>query len=165
MITLLMLLSMNLACNKAATEPARDTGEKIRANQAKPESGATLIEVSQQQPKVPINEILNLPEDQAGLVVAMEEKETAGAAIEKLVAMGPQVVPTLRDVALHGQDIGARGWAITGLQQLPGPEADKALLGIQEYGAAPQLVRTWAAAARKRKHCWPRFERGWDSEQ
>ena len=144
----LLLLSINLACNKAATEPPLDTGEKTQANVDKTRSEAILTDVSQQQPETPINAILNLPEDQAGLVLAMEEKETAGAAVEKLVAMGPQVVPTLRDVALHGQDIGARGWAITGLQQLPGPEADKALLGIQEYGAAPELVRTWAAAAR-----------------
>lgn len=141
----LLLLSMNLACTKAATDQVLDTGKKATVTTDKSGNGATLTEVT---PKRPITEVLNLPEDQAGLVAAMEEKETAGAATEKLVAMGTEVVPTLRDVALHGEDIGARGWAITGLQQIPGPEAEKALLGIQEYGAAPELVRTWAAAAR-----------------
>ena len=144
----LLLLSMNLACTKAATDQVLDTGKKATVTTDKSGNGATLTEVTPQTPKRPITEVLNLPEDQAGLVAAMEEKETAGAATEKLVAMGPEVVPTLRDVALHGEDIGSRGWAITGLQQIPGPEADKALLGIQEYGAAPELVRTWAAAAR-----------------
>ena len=78
MITLL-LLSINLACNKAATEPPLDTGEKTQANVDKTRSEAILTDVSQQQPETPINAILNLPEDQAGLVLAMEEKETAAA--------------------------------------------------------------------------------------
>lgn len=95
-----------------------------------------------------LTEVVNLPEDQQGLVQALEDGETAEAALDKLVAMGPSVVPALRDVALHGSDIGARGWAIQGLTRIDDPSADTALLGIQEYGAAPELVRTWAAAGR-----------------
>lgn len=143
----MLLLSMNLACTKAATDQVMDTGKKGTVTTDKGIAG-TLTEVKPVTPKRPITEVLNLPEDQAGLVAAMEDQKTAAGATEKLVAMGPSVVPTLRDVALHGEDIGARGWAITGLQQIPGAESDKALLGIQEYGAAPELVRTWAAAAR-----------------
>jgi len=56
MITLL-LLSINLACNKAATEPPLDTGEKTQANVDKTRSEAILTDVSQQQPETPINAI------------------------------------------------------------------------------------------------------------
>lgn len=89
---------------------------------------------------------INLPEDQEGLVKALADGETAEPAMVKLVAMGPEVVPTLRDVAMHGTDMGARGWAIQGLSRIEDPAATKALQAIESFGQAPELVRTWAAA-------------------
>lgn len=138
---MLLSLMIGFACTKASTDVIQDTQAQRTA----------LPELTQKDPPPPpprpLDEVVSVPEDLQGLVSALEEAETAEAAASKLTAMGPAAVPTLRDIALHGEDIGARGWAITALQQIPGAEADTALDGIYQYGAAPELVRTWAGAA------------------
>ena len=132
-----LLLTLSLSgCTKAA-EDLLDTGpvEVVHASKAKP-NGTELVRV------------VNVPDDQEGLVLALGETETAQMALDKLVAMGADAVPALRDTALHGTDMSARGWAIQGLARIDHESADTALLGIQDYGQAPELVRTWAIAAR-----------------
>ena len=128
MLTLLALTG----CLRAASDQIDTNGDAV----ADAPKGGELVEV------------VNLPDDQAGLISALADAEQAQNAIPKLVAMGDDAVPALRDTALHGKDIAQRGWAIQALQQIPGQDADTALLGIQDYGQAPELVRTWAAAAR-----------------
>ena len=133
MLTLLFTLS---GCTKAAAD-LLDTGkpEIVATAKAKKKTGE-------------LTRVVNLPDDQAQLAVALGEPDTAQQALDKLVAMGPSAVPTLRDVALHGDDMSARGWAVQGLAQIDDPSADDALDGIQHYTKAPELVRTWAAAGR-----------------
>ncbi len=132
-----LLLSLTLGgCTKDADVFDTDKPEiTATAKAKKPKSGE-------------LTRVVNLPEDQAGLALALAEPDTAQLALEKLVAMGPDAVPALRDTALHGSDMSARGWAIQGLAQIDDESADTALLGIQDYGQAPELVRTWAAAGR-----------------
>ena len=137
---LLLAASFALSCGDKEVE-AEDTGlqNPVAADGKQP--------VGKEQPNTgtqPVN--INLPDDQKGLVDALSDGKTAEPAMMKLVAMGPEVVPTLRDVAMFGTDMGARGWAIQGLSRIKDPSAGTALQAIESFGQAPALVRTWAAA-------------------
>lgn len=134
---LTFVLALSLGCTRAAAD-LLDTGK----------SGPAVVVADDDPKSGELVEVINLPEDQAGLISALADADNAAQAVTKLAAMGNVAVPALRDTALHGKDITARGWAIQALSQIEGEEADTALLGIQDYGQAPELVRTWAAAAR-----------------
>ena len=77
------------------------------------------------------------------LMAALNEPETASDALDELVRRGAS--EHLAEVALTSADVGARGWAITGLVQLGDAEA---LPVIQHDTTNPELVRIWAAAGR-----------------
>ena len=100
------------------------------------------------QKPAPPPSLIELPADQQGLVAALSDGKTAEPALAKLVEMGPTVIGGLQDLATHGTDIGARGWAIQGLSRIEDPAADTALQAILVDAQSPELVRTWAAAAR-----------------
>ena len=62
---------------------------------------------------------------------------------------GPQAeLATLRNTAMFGDSLVAKGEAISSLALSENPEADGVLADIQAFGNAPELVRTWAVAAR-----------------
>jgi len=90
---------------------------------------------------------VELPTDQVGLVEALGDGNTAEPALERLVAMGADAVPALREVALSATDVGARGWAIQGLGRIEHPDAKLALDAILEADTERTLIGTWAAAA------------------
>jgi len=90
---------------------------------------------------------VELPTDQVGLVEALGDGSTAEPALERLVAMGADSVPALREVALSATDVGARGWAIQGLGRIDHPDAKTALDAILEADSDHTLIGTWAAAA------------------
>lgn len=77
----------------------------------------------------------------------LSDPKAADAALDELVAMGKSAVPSLQGEAVEGKDLAARGWAIAGLGEIGGEAAAKTLLDLQEKGK-PELVQSWAAAAR-----------------
>lgn len=77
----------------------------------------------------------------------LSDPKAADAALDALVAMGKEAVPSLQGEALEGKDLAARGWAIAGLGEIGGEAAGRTLLELQEKGK-PELVQAWAAAAR-----------------
>ncbi len=135
MLNTLLCLSL-LACNRGTDEELIDADEPVahlQVNQAKP---GELVRV------------VNLPQDQAGLISALSDPDSAQEALEELVGRGAEAVPALRDTAMFGKDTSARGWAIQGLARIDDDSAGEALVNIEQQGNAPMLIRTWAAAAR-----------------
>ncbi len=78
----------------------------------------------------------------------LSDAEKADRAVAALAKLGERAVPKLIDTAREGGDMTARGWAIVALGRIPTESADAGLRRLQEDGALPVLVRTWAAAAR-----------------
>ena len=102
------------------------------------------------------------------LLALLEDPETASGALDELQARG--AVEELEETALHSPDLGARGWAIVGLEGLG--QSQDTLKSIQEDAANPELLRVWAAAARvpaaseeelvelrRQARVWPELER------
>lgn len=77
----------------------------------------------------------------------LADPKAADAALDELVAMGKDAIPSLQGEALEGKDLAARGWAIAGLGEIGGEAAAKTLLELQDKGT-PELVQAWAASAR-----------------
>ena len=84
----------------------------------------------------------------AELAAKLSDPHHATEALAQLVARKGDAVPALVGEALEGKDLEARGWAIAGLAEIGGKDAEKALVRLTDDAKAPMLVRTWAAAAR-----------------
>ena len=78
------------------------------------------------------------------LLLELELLHLATAAVEGLIAR--EAVQELEQVALQGEDLGARGWAIHGLVSLQ--QGQQTLATVQHDEENPELVRVWAAAGR-----------------
>ncbi|MEM7205270.1 MAG: DUF2330 domain-containing protein [Planctomycetota bacterium] len=83
----------------------------------------------------------------AQLVARLSEPERAAAAVETLVQRGAAAVPHLLGEATEGADLQGRGWALVCLARIGGERVDRGLATLHD-SEAPDLVRTWAAAAR-----------------
>ncbi len=77
---------------------------------------------------------------------ALSDPETAEEALEAVMRRA-DALRRLEEVAVHGTDLSARGRAILAIQGIEGDEADAVLRALAD-GDHPELVRTWAAAAR-----------------
>jgi len=82
------------------------------------------------------------------LLRQLSDSKTAPAAVEKLVAKGDAAKEHLLGEAIEGNDITRRGWAIVALAQIGGEGVDETLQKVHSDGNQPELLRTWAAAAR-----------------
>ena len=82
------------------------------------------------------------------LISHLADKEKAEAAIKALVERGKKVIPLLNGIALEGNDVAQRGWAIVAMSEIGGSDVDEMLLKIHANAKQPMLVRTWAAAGR-----------------
>ena len=84
----------------------------------------------------------------AELIHQLGDAEQADIAAEVLVARGESAVSDLTREASRGDDIAVRGWCIVCLREIGGEQIDAPLSELQNDGEQPELVRTWAAAAR-----------------
>ncbi len=101
---------------------------------------------------------ITLAEDEVSprdLIQQLGEKKTAQAAVDGLVAIAAKgneqrerVVKLLTGVAREEEKLSKRGWAIAALAGVGGQDVDELLLNIHADSGQPDLVRTWAAAAR-----------------
>ena len=89
------------------------------------------------------------------LIKDLAEKKTAEQAVADLVAHAGKgadqrsaTVKALNEVAVKGDNLTQRGWAIAALGDIEGQDVDEMLLQIHSDGGQPMLVRTWAAAGR-----------------
>ena len=82
------------------------------------------------------------------LLVALEQPARAADAVRELVARGRRTVPGLLHVAKGHEDLEARGWALVALGRIGGEGVDGSLAVLHDDARLPELVRTWAAAAR-----------------
>jgi len=83
-----------------------------------------------------------------GLIDQLEDPKRASAAADALIALGEPAVPHLLGEAAEGQEMTVRGWSIVCLAEIGGTQADERLVQLQDDPKQPQLLRTWAAAAR-----------------
>ena len=84
----------------------------------------------------------------AELAAKLSDPKGAQAALEELISKKQEAVPALIGEAMEAKDIEARGWAIAGLAEIGGADAEKTLVKLTDDAKAPMLVRTWAAAGR-----------------
>ena len=89
---------------------------------------------------------VDVPKKFAKAVQELGEVDTASAAVETLTKAGAEVCELMKDLARHDEDMTRRGRAVEVLARITDDCADNALQDIQRYRAAPDLVRTWAAA-------------------
>ena len=82
------------------------------------------------------------------LIDQLEDPKRASAAADELIALGEAAVPHLLGEAAEGQAMTVRGWSIVCLAGIGGEQADQRLVQLQDDPKQPQLLRTWAAAAR-----------------
>jgi Uncharacterized protein conserved in bacteria (DUF2330) len=87
-------------------------------------------------------------QDVQALVKQLGHRRTSQGAATKLKAMGQRAVPKLLSEAFDGTDPARRGWAIVCLAEIGGPAVDADLEKLHRNPNHPNLVRTWAAAAR-----------------
>lgn len=87
------------------------------------------------------------PAQSKALLADLAVVDKSQAAVEALVKHGQAAVPALVGVAVEGQDLTSRGWAIVALERIGGEPAQRALRGLPDSAKQPALVRTWAAAA------------------
>ncbi len=85
----------------------------------------------------------------------LENSKTANEGIEAIKSFAKasetnrdQIVQKLLGVATNDESIPKRGWAIAALAEIGGQDIDEYLLNVHADSRQPQLVRTWAAAAR-----------------
>ncbi len=83
-------------------------------------------------------------------IEALANPAEAEAAVARLVKVGQDAVPHLLGEALEGQNLSSRGWAITALSEIGGEKVLGRLDEMHKDAKLPNLVRTWAAAARVR---------------
>ena len=89
------------------------------------------------------------------MIDKLENSKTADEAIEAIKTFAnssetnrDQIVQKLLGVATNDESIPKRGWAIAALAEIGGQDVDEYLLNVHADSRQPQLVRTWAAAAR-----------------
>ncbi|MDH3718109.1 MAG: DUF2330 domain-containing protein, partial [Planctomycetota bacterium] len=89
------------------------------------------------------------------LIQQLGDKQTAQQAVDGLIAHAAEgdqqrerVVKLLTGVAREEEKLAKRGWAIAALGGIGGQDVDELLLNIHADSKQPDLVRTWAAAAR-----------------
>ncbi len=89
------------------------------------------------------------------MIDQLENSKTATQAIDAIKAHAnaseanrDQIVKKLLDVAKTDESLPKRGWAIAALAEIGGQDVDEYLLNVHADSNQPQLVRTWAAAAR-----------------
>ncbi len=82
------------------------------------------------------------------LIAQFDDAKEVDAATEAIIKIGEPAVKHLAGEALEGEEIVRRGWAIDCLAKIGGEEADKYLQQVIANGDQPELVRTWAVAAR-----------------
>ena len=80
------------------------------------------------------------------LAIALEDPQTAEAALRAIRLQGADALPALEDVAFNAPDLSARGRAILAMRDIDTPEASTALrsLTASQHELA---VRSWAASA------------------
>lgn len=84
------------------------------------------------------------------LLLDLSDHDKSGAALEALVKQGKNAIPDLTGIAVEGNDLAARGWAIVGLARIGGPGPAKTLETLSGDPKQPPLVRAWASAGRIR---------------
>ncbi len=85
----------------------------------------------------------------------LKSSETAADAIAEIKKRAEasetergKLVKDLLNVVKASDDLSKRGWAIAALAEIGGQDVDENLLNVHADENQPQLVRTWAAAAR-----------------
>ncbi|MCA9213069.1 MAG: DUF2330 domain-containing protein [Planctomycetales bacterium] len=82
------------------------------------------------------------------LIKLLDDSHYASQAAKELTSRGQDALEILLATASNGNSLAHRGWAISCLGQIGGPQTDVALAKIYQDDTEEQLVRTWAAAAR-----------------
>ncbi|MCR9118106.1 MAG: DUF2330 domain-containing protein, partial [bacterium] len=78
----------------------------------------------------------------------LSDAKKASSAVEQLVVRGDEAKEQLMGEAIEGGDLTRRGWAIVALGEIGGEDVDALLTKVHSNDKQPELVRTWAAAAR-----------------
>ncbi len=82
------------------------------------------------------------------LIDDLKNSQKADSAVDDLVKVGKPAIDHLLGVAIEGNELIQRGWAIVCLSRIGGAEVDERLAELHQNKRQPKLVQTWAAAAR-----------------
>ena len=130
-----LALTMLLACDSLPEEC--DTGAVASVSRAvpiPPPAGSQWVEA--------------FSADQASMLAELADEATTARARAALTAMGDDALPALEAAARNDASLVARGWSIKVISEIETPGADRILSGLHDDTALPELVQTWAAAAR-----------------
>jgi len=87
-------------------------------------------------------------QDVQALIKQLGDRRTSQGAVARLKTIGQRAVPKLLNEAFDGTDPARRGWAIVCLAEIGGPAVEADLEKLHKNPNHPNLVRSWAAAAR-----------------
>ena len=102
---------------------------------------AVPTEAFQVPPKVP-SDYFTDRKDASAEVKTLVERAQSNPSIRQ------EVVASLLEIVRSSTEVTRQGWAIVALGEIGGYDVDEQLLAIHADEKQPQLVRTWAAAAR-----------------
>ncbi len=93
--------------------------------------------------------------DITALIGKLKNSKTAAAGIEEIATAAKEndsnrqeAIDALMTVVGKGEEIAQKGWAIAALAKIGGQDVDEKLLDVQSSNNQPEIVKTWAAAAR-----------------
>ena len=82
------------------------------------------------------------------LIRQLSDNEKAPSAVAKIVKMGPRALGALSEIVTEHESMVARGWAVVSVARIGGSRANKLLDQWRTNPRFPELIRSWAAAAR-----------------